>query len=328
MAQVIQRPGDPSRELAFECVGDPSGIPVFLLHGMPGSRSGPRPRESVLYRLGVRLICYDRPGYGESTRHEGRSVADAVGDVRAIADHLKLGTFSVVGRSGGAPCALACAALLGDQVSCVAALVGLAPPDAPGLNWYEGMTDSNTNSYRGVEEDREAIIAAVEQRAALIARDKTVLLNQLRPELTGPDRWIVNEVAIQGVLSDPHAEAVRQGPWGWIDDALALRSPWQFDLATIDVPVLIWHGKDDVFSPASHAQWLAEHIRAGRDEAQVEIVIKPGAAHFDAVPVLPEVLSWIKRRHQQRTSPAVSTAGAAASERLRVDRTHQPAFPA
>jgi len=49
---------------------------VFLLHGTPGSRMGPRPRSSLLYRLGVRLICHDRPGYGDSTRHEGRRVAD------------------------------------------------------------------------------------------------------------------------------------------------------------------------------------------------------------------------------------------------------------
>jgi pimeloyl-ACP methyl ester carboxylesterase len=101
-----------ARDVAFDTLGDSKGFPVFLLHGTPGSRSGPAPRTSVLYRLGIRLICYDRPGYGGSERFKGRTVADAAWDVLAIADHLNLGQFGVVGRSGGGPHALACAARL------------------------------------------------------------------------------------------------------------------------------------------------------------------------------------------------------------------------
>ncbi|GAB3901332.1 hypothetical protein GCM10027612_64540 [Microbispora bryophytorum subsp. camponoti] len=103
------------------------GRPVFLLHGTPGSRIGPLPREGLLYRLGVRLITYDRPGYGGSDRHEGRSVGDVAADVAAIADHLGLDRFAVVGRSGGGPHALACAALIPHRVTRAAVLVGLAP---------------------------------------------------------------------------------------------------------------------------------------------------------------------------------------------------------
>jgi pimeloyl-ACP methyl ester carboxylesterase len=66
----------------------------------------------VLYRLGVWLICYDRPGYGGSDRHEGRTVADAAWDVLTIADELKLPEFGVIGRSGGGP---ACFGLRGQH---------------------------------------------------------------------------------------------------------------------------------------------------------------------------------------------------------------------
>ena len=99
------------RLLTIDVSGAPDGAPVFLLHGTPGSRNGPKPRSSVLYRLGVRLICYDRPGYGGSSRVPDRRVADAARDVEMIADKLKLGRFAVVGRSGGGPHALACSAL-------------------------------------------------------------------------------------------------------------------------------------------------------------------------------------------------------------------------
>ena len=92
--------------------GNPTGHPVFMLHGTPGSRIGPFPQTRVLYELGVRLISFDRPGYGGSDRLDSRRVADVVPDVVAIADELELDRFAVLGRSGGGPHALACAALL------------------------------------------------------------------------------------------------------------------------------------------------------------------------------------------------------------------------
>lgn len=123
------------RQLATQLDGDPEGRPIFLLHGTPGSRLGPRPRSAVLHRLGVQLISFDRPGYGESDRLEGRRVADAAADVLAIADAYGLDRFAVVGRSGGGPHALACAALLPDRLTRAAVLVGIAPRGAEGLGW-------------------------------------------------------------------------------------------------------------------------------------------------------------------------------------------------
>jgi pimeloyl-ACP methyl ester carboxylesterase len=97
MEQLIH--AEDGRALAVEHYGNPHGRPAFLLHGTPGSRLGPAPRGSVLYRLGIRLITYDRPGYGASHRLPRRSVAHVAADVSAIADALGIGRFAVVGRS-------------------------------------------------------------------------------------------------------------------------------------------------------------------------------------------------------------------------------------
>ena len=283
-----------NRDVTVDVCGAPSGTPIFLFHGTPGSRRGPRPRTSILYRLGVRLISYDRPGYGLSGRHMGRTVADAVGDVAAIADWLELPEFGVVGRSGGGPHALACAALLGGRVSSAAVLVGLAPADAKDLGWYEGMAASNVREFNNAEGGRPAALASLAAHAERVRADPEVLLRSLRPELAGPDRRIVDDVAIRKLLTDTYEEALRDGSDGWIDDVLALRSPWGFRLSAIDQPVLLWHGAKDGFSPVTHAYWLAEQIRTS------VIEVEPECAHFGAVETLPRALAWVKDRAAQK----------------------------
>jgi pimeloyl-ACP methyl ester carboxylesterase len=270
---------------AFDIRGAAHGYPIFLLHGTPGSRSGPAPRSSVLYRLGVRLICYDRPGYGKSTRHPRRRVLDAARDVAAIADELRLSEFSVVGRSGGGPHALACAALLPERVRKAAVLVSVAPSDAHGLDWYDGMADSNVEEYGRARHGADVLAAELSARSELIREDPEFLLQFLEPELTAPDRRILRDPAIRRLLTGTYAEALRQGPEGWIDDVLAFRESWGFSLKAIEVPVLLWHGADDVFSPVAHTHWLASQIPGA------EVEVQHGAAHFDAVEVLPRILA-------------------------------------
>lgn len=292
------------RILTVESWGAASGLPIFLLHGTPGCRSGPRPRASVLYRLGVRLISYDRPGYGGSSRHPERAVKDAASDVRAIADYLGLPEFGVVGRSGGGPHALACAALLGDRVLSTAVLVSLAPSDAKGLNWFGGMTDSNVQEYTAADTDKAAVETRLAAHAEQIRADPESLLQSLLPELTRPDRRVVNDIAIRRLLADTYAEALRDSACGWIDDVLAFRRPWGFEPSTIETPVLLWHGEEDVFSPVEHTHWLARQI------PNATLDVQSGTAHFGAVEILPSVLAWMK--------------GAARSEGLRVEQMQQP----
>ncbi|MFC8917202.1 alpha/beta fold hydrolase [Streptomyces sp. NPDC047821] len=275
------------RHLMVERLGDPQGRPVFLLHGTPGSRLGPAPRGMVLYQRGMQLIAYDRPGYGGSDRLAGRSVADVAADVADIADALGLERFAVVGRSGGAPHALACAALLPHRVTRTAALVTLAPRDADGLDWFEGMAASNVTEYTHATLHPEGVADRLTPRADAIRQDPVRLLDDLRRELTASDRMVVSDAGVRSMLLRNYQEALRTSAYGWIDDALAFCSPWGFDPAGIPGEVLIWHGEQDVFSPVGHARWLAERIPGAT------AVLEPAAAHFDALHALPRVLTWL-----------------------------------
>ncbi|MCT9934236.1 alpha/beta hydrolase [Planotetraspora sp. A-T 1434] len=288
MTDVLVAPD--GRRLAVQQQGEPDGHPVFLLHGTPGSRVGPSPRPTVLYRLGIRLISFDRPGYGLSDRLPGRSVADVAADVAAIADGLGIARFAVVGRSGGAPHALACAALLPQRLTRVAALVGLAPRGAEGLDWFDGMAHSNVVEYTMALAGHRAVASRLATAAAQIRADpasKVVGLSQQVPE---SDRRVVTDHGIRRMLVRNFAEGLRDSIDGWVDDVLAFCGGWGFDPAVIEVPTLVWHGENDVFSPVGHARWLGERIPAAT------VKIQHGVAHFGAIGVLPEVLLWLVRK--------------------------------
>jgi pimeloyl-ACP methyl ester carboxylesterase len=288
LLEVLDLPGD--RRVVFEDSGKRGGRPVFLHHGTPGSGDGPKPRHSMLYRHGVRLIAYCRPGYGGSTRARGRTVADAVDDVAALADALGIETFAVLGRSGGGPHALACAALLPDRVTRVAALVSLAPPDAIGLHWFDDMVPSNQRSYRAASIDEDLITEQLRLRTDRVRADPAHLLRLLRAEMPPADLHVVEDIAIERLLLRTYAVGLGDGPWGWIDDLLALRADWGFHLDDIRAPVRLWHGADDRFAPVSHTRWLAEHIPG----AQLEV--EHGAAHFGALRVMPRMIRWLVDR--------------------------------
>ncbi|GIF37979.1 alpha/beta fold hydrolase [Actinoplanes xinjiangensis] len=275
------------RVLTAEVTGAPDGTPVFLLHGTPGSCAGPKPRSSVLYRQGVRLICHDRPGYGGSTRMPGRRVADAAQDVRAVADQLGVDRFCVVGRSGGGPHALACAALLPDRVMRAAVLVGLAPADAVGLDWYAGMSADNARNHAKAEVGDAELMRDMIALAVRTAADPESLLEELRTQAAEPDLLFMQSVMYRRLLTASYAEALRVGPYGWIDDILAFRGDWGFPVDQIVPPVRLWHGADDTFSPVSHSRWLADRI------PRAEVHVQYGAAHFAAVEVLPKILTWL-----------------------------------
>lgn len=282
---------DDGRRLRVNVTGASDGYPVFLMHGTPGSRRGPRPRGIVLYRLGLQLVSYDRPGYGRSDRAEGRVVADAAHDVASIARALRIEEFAVVGRSGGGPHALAAAALYPDLVSSVAVLVSLAPRNARGLDWFGGMSEHNVREFMTADDGSDPDFQEVRQWAAAVGRDPRHMFQLLHPDLCEFDHRVVGDVALRGLLLDTYREGLRQGPEGWIDDVVAIRRPWGFELSGIRARTLLWHGANDRFSPVEHSYWLHRQMTAARTSATLHI--QPKIGHFGAVEVLPEVLSWV-----------------------------------
>lgn len=233
------------RELGVCHWGDPEGARLFWLHGTPGSRLLRQPGTAYLDR-GLHVVTYDRPGYGLSTRQPRRNVADAAADVAAIADSLGWDQFAVAGVSGGAPHALAATALLDDRVTRCATVVGGAPADAEGLDFYAGM-DDESRVYNEIarEGDDDALVKEYQE-----------VRTWLREGM--PDVEASGEV--KAMLRSAFEEALRPGPGGFIDDEKCMARSWGFSLSDIRAPVRLMFAREDSSIPASHAHWLASHI--------------------------------------------------------------------
>jgi len=248
------------RALAAYEGGDPEGVPVLSITGTPSSGIIYGPHDADARAKGIRLISFDRAGYGGSDARPGRSIADVVEDVRTIADALGVERLLVWGLSGGGPHALACAALLADRVPAVASLASVAPYGVEGLDWTDGMGEDNLVEFEATLKGREAI-----EPFELAHREafKTLQPDDLRAQwetLLSPADAAVATADFAAFLIESTNAGLAPGVDGWVDDDLAFVAPWGFDVEDIRIPVLLWQGELDLFVPPSHGRWLADHI--------------------------------------------------------------------
>jgi len=276
------------RTLAIAECGDPDAFPIFLLHGTPGSRFAGQGDASVYADVGARVITYDRPGYGGSDRFRGRRVVDCVADVAAIADSLGIERFGVTGGSWGGPHSLAVAARLPERVTRAACVVGVAPFDMPGFDWFAGMDAVNIEEIRWALEGEDVLARELERMTtAWLKRLADDPSKAGEVEFSEADRAVMANPERQEMVRRMLNEAFRQGVWGYVDDALCLIQPWGFDVAEIRVPSRIDYGLTDVLVPHQHGEWLAHNV------PNAEVVIDEQGGHFSAPNLVTERFGWL-----------------------------------
>jgi 2-hydroxymuconate-semialdehyde hydrolase len=214
-----------------------SAPPVLLLHG-----SGPGVTASANWRpvipalsTGRRVIAPDQLGFGGTANGEQRTYGRAAwtGHALALLDTLGVGTIDIIGNSMGGAIALSMAAARPAAVRRIVLMgamgVAMALPD--GLNAVWGYTP-------GMKQMRRVI--------GLFAHNRDLITDELvemryRASLNQAvrDSW-------EAMFPEPRQR--------WVDD-LALPGA---ELAAIQIPVLMVHGRDDRVVPwrASSAQLL------------------------------------------------------------------------
>ena len=162
-----------------------------------------------------------------------------------------------------------------------ATLAGVAPRDAAGLDWLDGMA----------EENRDELGAALEGPGRLepfLLEAAEAMGDPTGGTIADALGGLVSEVdrqALHGPFSDYLAAvmrgALRDGIWGWHDDDLAFARGWGFAVDDVGVPVTIWQGREDAMVPYAHGVWLSRHVNGATarlfdDEGHLSLALRFG----------------------------------------------------
>jgi pimeloyl-ACP methyl ester carboxylesterase len=260
------------RQLAYAEFGATDGMPVVYCHGFPSSRLEARLAHGAAVEARLRLIAPDRPGMGGSDRRPGRRLLDWPVDVAALLQHLAIERHAVLGVSGGAPYALACAASWPRQVSGVTLVAGLGPISEPALAaalpWHGRLARRLVSSSPALARLFFVLTVTGVRFAA------APLLAWLVRDLSPADRAALADAAVRHALLDSFREAARQGARAWLDDFSICARPWGFNLSEVGVPVQLWHGGQDwLVAPA-----MAQHVAGALPRCQSQFL--PGEGHY------------------------------------------------
>jgi pimeloyl-ACP methyl ester carboxylesterase len=261
------------RTVRVRDAGDRAGQPVVFLHGCPSSRLDLHLSDDVAEDHGVRLVSFDRPGYGRSTAAPF-SLVTVAHDVAAIADEMRIETFAVFGQSAGSAYALAAAALYGERVSCV----GLASAVGPVLPGSLGQLDPEDRAIHALIDEPEAaarLCASYYERVVHLAAraDDDQLVAEFEPLLTPADGVLLHDPIIRAGAAMNLREALRQGSEaaGW--DVVARFGPWGFEVSEVQARVWIWSGEEDT-TPTEDGTWLRDQL------ADARLVLWPAEGHL------------------------------------------------
>jgi pimeloyl-ACP methyl ester carboxylesterase len=259
--------------------------------------------HSAAANLGIRLIAPERPGFGLSTYQPGRSLASYALDIADLADALGVGRFGVAGVSGGAPYAVACAALLPDRVTAlglvspVGPVAGAEKPAALGIGHY--------GAFRVLPRlpPLMGAILGIGRFAFLHAQDAIFAL--LLARASSWDRKILSRPEVRRNLLQGVAEGCRPGIGGSMQEMGIFSRPWSLPFEDIQAPAFLWQGMADRNVPVSAALRLGELV----PNAQVQRI--EGAGHywiFDNIEAVLAPLAEAARHHERVADPVAALA--------------------
>ena len=279
-----------NRTLGYATYGPPTGRPLVYFHGFPASRLEAQVVENLAYKHKLRLIAPDRPGFGLSSPQPGRRITDWPADVRALATHLGMSRFAVLGGSGGGPYALACAkGLPREMMSAVGVMAG-APPWEPG----PGEVLPTRVGRRYMSLSRRMLAMAADYVPTGLRVVANALVSAIRwivttkPVRRRIDAWLEKSVKeekdkrLQRGDEDSEEEqltteqrrqrlfrmlfeAFAQGADATVQEIQLLTHHWGLKFEEIEYgPIHFWHGYKDTNAPVSMIRYMADRLPHAR----------------------------------------------------------------
>jgi proline iminopeptidase len=281
-----------------EC-GNPSGIPVVVLHGGPGSGRSTGMRRFFDPEL-FRIILFDQRGCGRSTPHASEPTVDLsrnttdhlLADLERLRDHLGVIRWVLFGVSWGSVLGLAYAERHHNRVTGLV-LAGVAVGCHAEVDWlYRGVGELYPEAWQrfrdGVPESERAgdLVAAYRR---LLEHPDAAVRAAAALRWTEWD-WATSSVnpnrELEGSSADPSFQLARARicahyfyNHAWLEDGVLLRRAW---LLT-GIPGVLVSGRLDVLS-------VAAAVDLNRAWPESELVIVEGAGHSTADPGIDEAI--------------------------------------
>jgi pimeloyl-ACP methyl ester carboxylesterase len=290
------------RNLAFAEYGRPNGYPIIYFHGFPMCRLEAMAFDASASRANVRFIAPDRPGIGRSSFVANRTILDHADDVKTLSQHLNLRKFAILGVSGGAPYALACASMLPKKSLCSVGIlsgmgtyeksdVGLVPMPSRVTGWLArnvpralrvvidvlvaGLRKSV--KWDWVQKRVDKFVESAKQSKNEWERD--TLSSPTQEETGGSWTTRASREHLLSVLFEPF----HQGSKGIVQEAALVSQHWGFRLEEIDNTVTIWHGVKDTNAPIEWIRRMAKKIPGATLMEYEEDTHGSMVKHFDDV---------------------------------------------
>ncbi len=262
-------------EVFYQDLG--SGRPVVLIHGWPLSSQLWDYQLAELPKHNLRVIAYDRRGFGKSSQPwDGYNYDTFADDLKAVLDTLDLQNVTLVGMSmGGGEIARYMSRHGGARVSKVVFMSAITP--------YLLKTDDNPD---GVDAD------VFEDMKEKLNKDRADFLQTFGKQFYGIG--FLDKPVSQAQLDGDFARAYAASQKATVDCVTAFsETDFRDDLAQIHVPTLIIHGDADKVVPIEAS---AERTAAALPNA--EYIVYEGGSHGLVVSekdrVIEDLLSFIQ----------------------------------
>lgn len=285
------------------------GNTVLYFHGYASSRLEALTLHDEARELGLRLLAFDRSGYGRSSYDPDRTPQSAVQDAMAVLDAVldRGEPLYIFGASGGTPYALEVAAYLKERVKSIL----LVSPMFPMRN-REDLLESTSSKARETILDAGQSVGKTKLRLWImrilqrVPQPKGFLLRLAGFPEVDIEAATVKYIEKGYCLKKSSLEGTRSGIQGPLRDLQCMATvPSRNDIiASIICPVRIWAGSSDVITPT-------DMTFAYQDILPVTTVkIIPDEGHFVTFPRTREVLYsmlWYRQHSMMKVWIAYST---------------------
>ncbi len=211
------------------------GNPVVLVHGWPLDHQMWEYQSVFLAKNGLRVITYDRRGFGQSSQPwQGYDYDTLAADLKAVLDGLDLRNVTLVGFSMGGGEVARYLGRYGDARVSKVVFVSAVPP----------FLLKTSDNPEGIE------ASVFDEIIAGLNKDRADFLNDFSTQFYGTGPLGMGTAVSAAELQWTLAMAMPASPKATLDCVTSFSSTdFRADLAAIKVPTLVIHGDNDKTVP-------------------------------------------------------------------------------